>query len=42
MIDSSHNWTFIGAHAYVEYTFVPWLGRNVYRRTADLNQVCLL
>jgi hypothetical protein len=42
MGDSLHHWIFIGAYAYVEYTFVPWLGRNVYRRTVDLNQVCLL
>jgi len=37
-----HHWIFIGANAYVEYTFVSWLGHNVYRRTVDLNQICLL
>ena len=36
-----HNWIFIGSNAYVEYTFIPWLGQNVYRRTVDLTAVCL-
>jgi hypothetical protein len=37
-----HNWIFVGSHAYDEYTFVPWLNKNVYRRTVDLSRVCLL
>ncbi|CAB3791186.1 hypothetical protein LMG28614_03244 [Paraburkholderia ultramafica] len=41
MLNKLHNWIYVGANAYVEYTFVPWLSRNVYRRTVDLNQVCL-
>jgi hypothetical protein len=36
------NWIFIGNNAYHEYTFVPWLGRSVYRRTVDLSSVTLL
>jgi hypothetical protein len=36
------NWIYIGSNAYDEYTFVPWLNRNVYRRTVDLARVCLL
>ncbi len=36
-----HTWIFIGANAYVEYTFVSWLGRNVYRRTVPLSVICL-
>lgn len=35
------NWIYIGSNAYVEYTFVPWLGRNVYRRTVDLRDICI-
>jgi hypothetical protein len=42
MANTLHHWIFIGANAYVEYTFVSSLGRNVYRRTVDLNQICLL
>ena len=37
-----HNWIFVGSNAYDEYTFVPWLNKNVYRRTVDLSRVCLL
>jgi hypothetical protein len=37
-----HNWILVGSHAYDEYTFVPWLNKNVYRRTVSLNDVCLL
>ena len=37
-----HNWIFVGSTAYDEYTFVPWLNRNIYRRTVDLSRVCLL
>jgi hypothetical protein len=36
-----HHWIVIGSNAYAEYTFVTWLGRSVYRRTVDLNAVCL-
>ena len=36
------HWIFIGSNAYVEYTFVPWLGRSVYRRTVDLSSITLL
>jgi hypothetical protein len=42
MRDTLHNWIFICAKAYVEYAFVPWLGRDVYRRTVDLNHIRLL
>jgi hypothetical protein len=35
------NWIYIGSNAYVEYTFVPWLGRSVYRRTVDLGHICI-
>lgn len=41
MSNSLHTWIFLGANAYVEYTFVSWLSRNVYRRTVDYAQVCL-
>jgi hypothetical protein len=37
-----HNWIFVGSNAYDEYTFVPWLNKNIYRRTVDLSRVCLL
>jgi hypothetical protein len=37
-----HNWIVIGSNAYMEYTYVPWLDRSVYRRTVDLSRVCLL
>jgi hypothetical protein len=36
------NWIFIGSNAYDEYTYVPWLGKNVYRRTVDLRAITLL
>jgi hypothetical protein len=36
------NWLHIGSNAYDEYTFVPWLGKNVYRRSVDLSSVTLL
>ncbi len=36
-----HTWLFIGANAYVEFTFVSWLDRIVYRRTLDYSAVCL-
>lgn len=35
------HWIYIGSNAYVECTFVPWLNRTVYRRTVDLNSICL-
>ena len=41
MFNVLHNWIFIGGNAYDEYTFVPWLNRNVYRRTVDLHSICL-
>ena len=34
-------WIFIGSNAYHEYTYVPSLGKNVYRRTVDLNLITL-
>jgi len=37
-----HNWIFVGSRAYDEYTFIPWLNKNVYRRTVDLSRVCML
>ena len=42
MFNGLHNWIFFGANAYDEYTFVPWLNRNVYRRTVELHRICLL
>ena len=36
-----HNWILIGENGYVEFTFVPWIGKNVYRRTVDLKSICL-
>jgi hypothetical protein len=36
-----HNWIYVGSNAYAEYTFVPWLGRNIYRRTVDLSDICI-
>jgi len=36
------HWIFIGSNAYDEYTFVPWLGKNVYRRTVDLTAICII
>lgn len=41
MATTLHHWILIGCNAYDEYTFVPWLNRNVYRRTVDLSRVCL-
>ena len=34
-------WIFIGSNAYHEYTYVPSLGKNVYRRTVDLSLITL-
>jgi hypothetical protein len=36
-----YSWIHIGSNAYVEYTFVPWLGRSIYRRTVDLSAICI-
>lgn len=36
-----YHWIFIGSNAYDEYTFVPWLNKTVYRRTVDLNRICI-
>jgi hypothetical protein len=36
-----HTWLFIGANAYVEFTFVAWLNRCVYRRTVDYSAICI-
>jgi hypothetical protein len=41
MLYGLHNWILIGSNAYDEYTFVPWLGKNVYRRTVGLDQICI-
>lgn len=41
MLNGLHSWILVGVNAYDEYTFVPWLNRNVYRRTVDLQFVCL-
>ncbi|ACD21553.1 hypothetical protein Bphyt_7268 (plasmid) [Paraburkholderia phytofirmans PsJN] len=35
------NWIHIGSNAYTEYTFVPWLGRSIYRRTVDFATICM-
>jgi len=42
MFNALHHWIYVGSNAYDEYTFVPWLNKNVYRRTVDLSQICLL
>lgn len=41
MLNVLHNWIQIGSNAYDEYTFVPWLNKNVYRRTVDLSGICI-
>ena len=41
MFNALHHWIYVGSNAYDEYTFVPWLNKNVYRRTVDLSQICL-
>ncbi|MDR5782577.1 hypothetical protein QCE63_24540 [Caballeronia sp. LZ065] len=41
MVPALQNWIFIGSNAYIEYTFVAWLGRSVYRRTVDYRSICL-
>ncbi|TDN69465.1 hypothetical protein B0G77_2853 [Paraburkholderia sp. BL10I2N1] len=42
MSSNLSNWIYVGSNAYDEYTFVPWLNRNVYRRTVDFRKVCIL
>jgi hypothetical protein len=37
-----YHWIYIGGNAYVEYTFVSWLNRNVYRRTVPFTAICML
>ncbi|MGF6771898.1 hypothetical protein P3T18_004385 [Paraburkholderia sp. GAS199] len=41
MKNELHNWIILCSNAYVEYTFVSWLNKSVYRRTVDYRQVCL-
>ena len=41
MFSTLHTWIFLGSNAYVEYTFVPWLNKSVYRRTVDLSVICV-
>lgn len=41
MINVLSNWIFVGSNAYDEYTYVPWLNRNIYRRTVELSRVCI-
>jgi hypothetical protein len=36
-----HHWIYVGSNAYDEYTFVPWLNKNVYRRTVALSDICI-
>jgi hypothetical protein len=36
-----HHWIYLGSNAYDEYTFVPWLNKNVYRRTVALSAICI-
>lgn len=41
MLNALHNWIILSSNAYDEYTFVPRLNRNVYRRTVDLSSICI-
>ena len=41
MSNGLHNWILVGCNAYDEYTFVSWLGKDVYRRTVNLASVCI-
>jgi hypothetical protein len=41
MSNKLRHWIYIGSNAYDEYTFVPWLNRNVYRRTVDFGRICM-
>ena len=36
-----HNWVHIGSNAYDEYKFVPWLNKNVYHQTVEVNRICI-
>jgi hypothetical protein len=42
MFNALRHWIYVGSNAYDECTFVPWLNKNVYRRTVNLSQICLL
>jgi hypothetical protein len=35
------HWIMMRTNAYDEYTFVPALNRNIYRRTVDYTAICL-
>lgn len=37
-MNTLHHWLYIGSNAYDEYTFVPWLNKNIYRRTVDIGR----
>jgi hypothetical protein len=39
--DVLRTWIVLGSNAYDEYTYVPSLNKNVYRRTVNLNRVCI-
>lgn len=41
MSNALHHWIHIGCNAYDEYTFVPYMNRNVYRRTVDFSRICI-
>ena len=41
MLNVLRHWIYIGSNAYDEYTFIPWLNKNVYRRTVDLSLICI-
>jgi hypothetical protein len=41
MLNVLHHWIYVGSNAYDEYTFVPWLNKNVYRRTVALSEICI-
>ncbi|CAJ5184299.1 Uncharacterised protein [Burkholderia pseudomallei] len=34
-----NTWIVVLTNAYMEYTYTPWDGRNVYRRTVDYRYV---
>jgi hypothetical protein len=40
-LSTLRHWLFLGSNAYVEYTFVPWLNRSVYRRTVPYSAICI-
>jgi hypothetical protein len=33
------NWVYLSSKPCDEYSFVPWLNKNVYRRTVDLSRI---